>query len=42
MSANAIGVMLVICGAVWGGFLSLLVRAIRSEGNKGGGTPPRR
>ncbi len=36
MSTSAIVVMVVICGSVWGGFLALLVRAIRREGSKRG------
>ena len=36
MSGQAIGFMLLVCGLVWGGFLILLVRAVRSEGRKGG------
>jgi heme/copper-type cytochrome/quinol oxidase subunit 2 len=34
MSFEAIVVMLVICGIVWGGFLFFLLRAVRSEGRK--------
>lgn len=34
MSALAIGSMVVIAGLVWGGFLSLLVRALRRESRK--------
>lgn len=36
MSTTAIVVMVVICGSVWGGFLTLLLRAIRREGRKQG------
>lgn len=35
MSTTAIAFMVLICGLVWGGFLLLLVRAVRSEGRKG-------
>jgi hypothetical protein len=34
MSAGALGMMILICGFVWGGFLYLLVRAVRSEAGK--------
>ena len=34
MSALAWTVMIVICGVVWGGFLSLLLYAFRREGKK--------
>lgn len=34
MSTTAIVTMVVICGAVWGGFLSLLTFALRREGSK--------
>lgn len=34
MSGDAIVFMIVICTFVWGGFLVLLTRAIRSEGRK--------
>ncbi len=34
MSAVAIAMMAVICSFVWGGFLGLLVRAVRMEGAK--------
>ncbi len=34
MSGLAILMMALICGLVWGGFLSLLARAVRSEGAK--------
>lgn len=34
MSGMAIVMMVLICGFVWGGFLSLLVRALRAEGAK--------
>lgn len=35
MSGVAIAVMAVICSIVWGGFVLLLSRAVRSEGRKG-------
>ena len=35
MSTVAIAFMVSVCGLVWGGFLLLVVRAIRSEGRKG-------
>lgn len=34
MSTQALVTMVVVCGAVWGGFVLLLVRAIRREGSK--------
>ncbi len=34
MSIGAIAMMIVICGFVWGGFLYMLVRALRSEAGK--------
>ena len=34
MSSLGIGVMIVICGLVWGGFLGLLAKALRSEKGK--------
>jgi len=34
MSPSAITMMIVICGFVWGGFLYMLVRALRSEAGK--------
>ena len=34
MSSLAIGTMIVICGVVWGGLVTLLVYAVRSEGKK--------
>lgn len=34
MSPSAIAMMIVICGFVWGGFLYMLVRALRSEAGK--------
>ena len=38
MSVSAIVFMVVVCGFVWGGFLTLLLRAVRSEGRKQSGT----
>jgi len=35
MSSLAIGVMVLICSLIWGGFLLLLARAVRLEGVKG-------
>lgn len=34
MTGSAVVMMLLICGFVWGGFVSFLVRAIRREGGK--------
>jgi hypothetical protein len=34
MSGSAVAFMIVVCTFVWGGFLFLLSRAIRSEGQK--------
>lgn len=34
MSSVAILMMILICGLVWGGFLTLLMRAVRHEGRK--------
>ncbi len=39
MTATAIATMILICGLVWGGFVSLLIRAVRHEGRKGAGAP---
>lgn len=36
MSVLAIGTMVVICGIVWGGFATLLVRALVRESSKAG------
>ena len=36
MSTVAISFMVLICGLVWGGFLVLLTRAVRSENAKQG------
>lgn len=35
MSSTAIIMMVLICGFIWGGFLLLLLRALRSEKSKG-------
>lgn len=34
MSPAAIAMMVVVCSLVWGGFVALLVRAVRMEGAK--------
>ena len=34
MTPVAIKVMIAVCGFVWGGFVYLLTRALRSEGTK--------
>ncbi len=34
MSTTAVVAMVVICGVVWGGFLCLLIGALRQEGSK--------
>ncbi|MEM7583926.1 MAG: MetS family NSS transporter small subunit [Acidobacteriota bacterium] len=34
MTSTAITMMVLICGLVWGGFATLLWRAIRQEGRK--------
>ncbi len=34
MSSTAIAMMVLICGSIWGGFIALLLRAIRREGKK--------
>ncbi len=34
MTATAMTMMILICGLVWGGFATLLVRAFRHEGRK--------
>ena len=31
MSGAAVATMVAVCGVVWGGFLALLVRALRRE-----------
>lgn len=36
MSELAMGMMVAVCGFVWGGFLYLLSRAVRSERGKQG------
>lgn len=37
MTAGAWWMMALVCGFVWGGFATLLVRALRYERRKGGG-----
>ena len=34
MTTSALVLLLVVCGLVWGGFVALLVRAVRSERRK--------
>ncbi len=34
MSPVAVGMMILICGFVWGGFTGFLIRAVRREGRK--------
>ncbi len=34
MTATATTMMILICGLIWGGFATLLVRAFRHEGRK--------
>lgn len=34
MNTTAVITMVVICGMVWGGFIGLLIRALRHEGDK--------
>ena len=34
MSGSALVMMILVCGFVWGGFVYLLVRAVRSEADK--------
>ncbi len=34
MTATATLMMILICGLVWGGFVMLLVKAVRHEGRK--------
>ncbi|MCZ6507949.1 MAG: MetS family NSS transporter small subunit [Acidobacteria bacterium] len=34
MSGSAVVMMILVCGFVWGGFVYLLVRAVRSEAGK--------
>ncbi len=41
MTGSAIAFMILVCGVVWGGFLLLLLRAVRSEGKKSSGSPSR-
>lgn len=38
MSGSAIVFMVLVCGVVWGGFVVLLARAVRSENKKSTGT----
>ncbi len=40
MSASALVVMIVICSLIWGGFATLLVRAVRRESGKAAEHPP--
>ncbi len=37
MTPLSISMMILICGVVWGGFVVLLLRAVKSEGRKGAG-----
>lgn len=37
MQAVDWAMMVLVCGGVWGGFVALLVRALRSEAKKRGG-----
>ncbi len=37
MTATATTMMILICGVVWGGFVTLLLRAFRHEGRKRAG-----
>ncbi len=37
MTATATAMMILICGVVWGGFVALLLRAVRQEGRKRAG-----
>lgn len=34
MTTTAICTMVIICSLVWGGFVTLLIRALRHEGKK--------
>ncbi len=34
LSGSAIVFMVVVCGLVWGGFVGLLIRAVRRESRK--------
>jgi len=34
MNGSAVVMMIVVCGLVWGGFVTLLARAVRKEGAK--------
>ncbi len=38
MTTTAILTMVLICGLIWGGFATLLIRAVRSEGRKSSGS----
>lgn len=40
MSASALAVMIVVCSLIWGGFTSLLIRAVRRESGKAEEHPP--
>lgn len=37
MTGSAIAFMIFVCGVIWGGFITLLLRAVRSEGKKSSG-----
>ena len=37
MTSTTIATMILICGLVWGGFVALLLRALRQEGRKRAG-----
>lgn len=41
MTGSAIAFMILVCGVVWGGFLTLLLRAVRSESKKSTGNTSR-
>lgn len=40
MSGSALVVMVSVCTLIWGGFLTLLTRAVRREGGKADEHPP--
>ena len=40
MSASALVVMIAVCSLIWGGFATLLVRAMRRESGKAAQHPP--
>lgn len=40
MTASALAVMIVICSLIWGGFVTLLTRAVRQESGKAKEHPP--